>query len=235
MIFIPPGEYSVGTDEKEPESLGKEFGTREEQIFENARPRHQVKVNGFYIDKYEVTNEKYNSFVKQTGIQPPPTWENNGMYYDGRENHPVTSVSWYFASDYCQWAGKRLPTEIEWEISARGSKENIYPWGNVFDKNKANLDLQDTLPVGSMPEDKSFFDIYDMGGNVSEWTDSWYKPYPGAKMESKYFGELYKVVKGGTGSLVGHYNLAIFDSRSYSRIFYPPDGLGVDVGFRCAK
>ncbi|MFQ5559705.1 MAG: formylglycine-generating enzyme family protein, partial [Nitrospinota bacterium] len=164
MVFIPEGEFIRGTDRVDENSFGKDFGTREEKLFENAKPQKKVFLKGYYIDKYEVTNEEFEKYVMQTGILPPATWEDKGKYYPGREKHPVNAIDWYTADRFCKWAGKRLPGEFEWEKAARGPAGNKYPWGNTFDIKKSNLDLQDTIDVGSMAGDKSYYGVYDMAG-----------------------------------------------------------------------
>lgn len=234
MVFVPSGIFIIGSDETDSNALGKEFGLREKRFFENEKPVREIHLNGFYIDKYEVTNVDYKLFIIETDHEPPPNWE-DPAYLQEREKHPVNAVSWHDADEYCQWTGKRLPTEEEWEKAARGPNGNKFPWGNEFDESKANLNLGDTVPVGSKPGDKSFYGLYDMGGNLTEWTSSWYKPYPGSPLQSKYFGEIYKVVRGSAGSLEGHYNIGSINSRASYREYYPPSGKGIDVGFRCAK
>ncbi len=233
MVHIPAGTFIIGSDDEDTNLLAKDFGAREKKFFENEKPARKINIKGFHIDKYEVTNNDYKLFIFKTGHEPPPNWE-DPEYLQAREMHPVSAVSWFDASEYCKWTGKRLPTEEEWEKSARGTNGNKYPWGNNFDVKKANLNKGDTVPVGNVPEDKSFYGVYDMGGNVTEWTDSWYKPYPGSTFQSKYFGEVYKVVKGAAGSLEGHYNMGSINARGSFREYYPPTGKGVDVGFRCA-
>ena len=233
MVYIPSGEFLIGSDDKDTESLSKEFGARE-TFFENEEPARKIFLKGFYIDKFEVTNENYKSFISQTGYFPPPRWE-NGTYLTGRETHPVKNVSWFDANSYCKWAGKRLPTEEEWEKAARGPNGNIYPWGNEYNKEKANLTIGDTLPVGSMLEDKSFYGVYDMAGNLKEWTLSWYKNYPGSTLKSEFLGEKFKVIRGTAGNIVGHYNLPNIFSRASYRSFFFLNRKVEDIGFRCAK
>lgn len=234
MVYIPQGDFIIGSDDIDENSLGKEFGSRDGKFFENEKPVRKINLKGFYIDKFEVTNKDYKPFIVKTEHEPPPNWE-DGAYPPDHEMHPVNAISWFDAIEYCTWSGKRLPTEEEWEKAARGPDGNRYPWGKVYDGNKANLDKGDTVPVGSMPEDKSFYGVYDMGGNLTEWTNSWYLPYPNSTLQSRYFGEMYKVVRGGAGSLEGHYSLGSIYARNSFREYYPPSGKGIDVGFRCAK
>lgn len=234
MVYIPAEEFIIGSNDMDVNALAKEFGAKQSVYFENEKPMRTIYLGSFYIDKFETTNEEYKLFISKTGRKPPIKWV-NGTYPTGKAKHPVVNVTWYDADIYCKWMGKRLPEEEEWEKTARGPKGNKYPWGNEFDIKKGNFTTGDTLPVGNMIEDKSFYGVYDMGGNVMEWTSSWYNPYPNSTLQSKDFGENNRVIKGGYGSVVGHYNLGSFYSRGPFRNYFPPTGKGVDVGFRCAN
>jgi len=234
MVYIPSGEFIMGSEDVDTEGLAKEFGERKVRYYEDEKPMRKIFLKGFYIDKYEVTNMEYKAFIAATGYPPPPTWEKD-MYPNGKANHPVNNVTWFDAHAYCTWAGKRLPIEEEWEKAARGPNGNKYPWGNEYDEKNANLNKGTTVPVGSYKIDKSYYGVYDMGGNVMEWVDDWYKPYPGNKTENKDFGETSRILRGGSGSVLGHYIIGKVYARSSFRHYYLPGGAGDDGGIRCAK
>lgn len=221
MVTIPAGEFLMGADDKE----------------DDERPSHTVSVEAFEIDIYEVTNAEFAFFVEQTGYVTeaekagePETWRTYAT--EGREAHPVVKVTWADAEAYCRWVGKRLPTEAEWEKAARGTDGRIYPWGNDWDPAKANSresGYRGTLVVGSLPDGASPYGVMDMAGNVWEWTADWYQAYPGSDMTSPYFGEQYRVTRGG-----GWFSDA-FHLRTANRSATAPEARNDDLGFRCAR
>lgn len=178
MIYIPAGSFLMGSDESR----------------ENERPAHTVYVAAFYIDRYPVTNEEYKRFVDATGYPVPyyeVEWANLEEYnWDpetrtpppGKERHPVVLVRWEDAQAYAAWAGKRLPTEAEWERAARGTDGRRWPWGNEFVLGRCNTretGINGTTPVDQYsPLGDSPAGVADMVGNVWEWTSSLFRPYP---------------------------------------------------------
>lgn len=179
MLYVPGGEFIMG-------NAGGD-------IFE--RPPHLVSVKPFFIDQYEVTCADYARFVEQTGHAPPPGWR-DGQYPQGSASRPVTNVTWDDAVAYAKWANKRLPTEEEWEFAARGTDGRLYPWGKEWQAGMANVGSGGLADVGVF-KGVSPFGVYDMAGNVWEWTADDLRPYPGAQLPTVTQGVL-KVIRGGS-------------------------------------
>ena len=220
MVMVPAGPFTMGSDSDDAEDA----------------PAHSVDLPAFEIDKFEVTNDDFALFVDATGYQTAS--EGSGgqswrKYAEGKGNHPVVKVTWNDASAFCEWAGKRLPTEEEWEKAARGDDGRAYPWGNDFDASKANVKdtgLRSTTAVGSFPDGASPYGAEDMGGNVWEWTATWFKAYPGGADDNPYYGERFRVTRGG----------AWFEEAPQVTVFNrnaadPNITANDDLGFRCVR
>ena len=197
MVYVHQGWFLMGSTEKDGR-IGMTVGVDE-------LPQHKVYLKVYYIDKYEVTVAEFKRFLDATTRTPPRIWteeEWRRIYPSPGEDHPMNGVSWYDADAYCRWVGKRLPTEAEWEKAARGTDGRQWPWGNdpnLPSRVRANTQEAGvgwTMPVGSYPEGVSPYGVYDMAGNVMEWTSSWYQPYPGSTLQRESFGEKYKILKG---------------------------------------
>ncbi len=178
MVLIPAGEFLMGSSEEDVEQFLIEFIYRRPSRFENEQPQHVVYLDAFYIDKYEVTNAQYKRFLDETG-RMPPLYLNDDLY--NQPDQAVMAVTWEDAAEYARWAGKRLPTEAEWEKAARGTDGRIWPWGDEWDNTLLNANdvgavdgYVYTAPVGSYPEGVSPYGVHDMAGNVWEWTADWY-------------------------------------------------------------
>ncbi|MBT7191079.1 MAG: SUMF1/EgtB/PvdO family nonheme iron enzyme [Anaerolineae bacterium] len=169
MVLIPAGEFTMGSDYADDE-----------------KPIHQVFLDDYYIDVYEVTNAAYNACVEAGGCLSPQEKDSSARadYFENPEfaDFPVIQVDWHMATSYCEWRGANLPTEAIWEKAARGSVSPpiTYPWGETLDETFANFqqNIGDTSAVGSYEKGKSVYGVYDLAGNVWEWVSSLYQPYP---------------------------------------------------------
>ena len=221
MVLVPAGEFTMGSDK----------GDDDEQ------PIHRVFLDSFYMDKFEVTNGRFAKFVE--AIQSEPPWgfadKETPVVHSDR---PVRWVNWMEAMGYCLWAGKRLPTEAEWEKAARGTDGRVYPWGNdpptaahaVFGLKEG----ADTVsPIGNRDKGKSPYGVHDLAGNLYEWTTDWYDEEfytknPAINPRGPVEGAA-KVQRGGS-YINNPYRL-----RSSFRTKGDPTEHDPNVGFRCAQ
>ena len=254
MVQIPAGKfwmgraYTIYTDSADLVPIDKL----------DDRPANNIYVDAFYIDKYEATNTDYAKFLQATGGKPPWHWP-QGKIEAGKEKLPVYNVNWFDATAYCKWAGKRLPTEAEWEKAARGGLDrNRYAWGDAdvdFTEKyiqapqghgtlkgeplPARLSGTDAMPVGSFKPNG--YGLYDMIRNVREWVNDWYDANYYAFMPKKNpqgpeTGR-YRGVRGGgwldepPNTIGGPSDINTVDTRDFS----DPELRATTIGFRCAK
>ena len=234
MVLVPVGEFVMGND----------YGDADE------RPAHRVSVKAYFIDRYEVTNDRYAAFLNEMGnpLEGGAHWifidsqdcrieEKEGKFVpeQGYGDHPVVKVTYFGADAYAKWAGKRLPTEAEWEKAARGGLVGKqYPWGEDIDTTKANYGRKrmGTTPVGILPPNG--LGLYDMAGNAAEmvsdyYADRYYRQSPTADPKGPELGEV-RVIRGGSwlSDIVG--------VRVFAREAGPIPYVSLpNVGFRCAK
>lgn len=193
VVHIPAGEFVMGSD-----------NARSDE-----RPQHQVYLDAFELDRFEVTNAQYRRFVIATHRAPPRYWSEID-FPSGQARYPVVGVSWDDADAYCAWVNKRLPTEAEWEKACRGAAGRVYPWGDDWVPRRANVDVTTRAPqtgdqvwetawnslrtsaaspglkpVGAFPEGASPYGAMDLVGNASEWTADWYNWSDYAAMPSR--------------------------------------------------
>ena len=257
MLLIKAGTFSMGGME---EDLAH-FPRKEYLNYLAERPRHTVSISAFYMDKFEITQAQYTRFldhIEQTGDrsmdhpEQPDNLDHRQRYINSEmtaPQQPVVGINWYDAYAYCNWAGKRLPTEAEWEYAARGPGDTYrkYPWGNEAPNeggiSRANIRSTQSpepdghryaAPVGSYPDGASPFGIMDMAGNAEEWVHDWlnfqyYEKTEGAKDPQGPLGGNNKIIKGGSyGSDPYHVRIA---TRLYGAR-HPKTEL---LGIRCAQ
>jgi len=230
MVLIPAGEFTMGEDSAEAK--------------DDEKPPHNVYLSDFYIDRYEVTNRQYRKFIQATGHRVPyvekqwaePYNWHGSSYPEGKGDYPVVLISWDDAMAYARWAGKRLPSEAEWEKAARsGLVGKKYPWGDTIGFNRASYDKglirrRTLTPVGNYSPNS--FGLYDVAGNVWEWCLDWYdeeyyRVSPGRNPDGAEKG-LYRVLRGGSWINTEKY------LRCSHRGKNVPDYRSYTLGFRCA-
>ena len=223
MILIPAGGFIMGEQTPAPDRLSQQT----------------IYLPAFYIDQYEVTNSQYEEFILDDGYQNGDYWSKAGWQFIqtnkidrplGLEralynapNQPVVGVSWHEAQAFSKWAGKRLPTEAEWEKAARGADGRTYPWGNEMDWKRVGYHLanQRTWDVGSYPEGKSPYGVHDCASNVAEWVAD-------TQNQTDSSRPLH-VIRGGAWGAVR------FEMQCTHRAFDKPEYRGLRIGFRCAQ
>ena len=224
MVHVPAGDFLMGDDAGE----------------EDERPAHRVLVDGFYLDRTEVTQEAYARCVAARACAAAARYEDPTS-----PRHPVVGVSWHDAAAYCRFAGKRLPTEAEWEKAARGTDGRPYPWGSEPDCRRANYGnfqgegaCEERNPghpvaVGSHPEGRSPYGADDLAGNVWEWVADWY--------DFDYYRRAPRQNPAGPPagegrSLRGGACCSMFVwPRAANRLRFAPSYRDADIGFRCAR
>ncbi len=238
-VLIPEGPFLMGSNR--------------ERTSDQNKPQHTVELPAYKIDKYPVTNAQYARFVADADYRTPLDWP-EGRIPPGAEKLPVTMVSWYDASNYCQWAGKRLPREAEWEKAARGTDGRRWPWGDHMDASRLNTyySIGSATEVTRFPQGASPYGVMDMAGNVSEWTADDFLPYTGSSAPPELFqGKIgvaksaedralkvvdlvgvdakYKVLRGGS------WKSDPFSTATYHRNYSWPHYASDFFGFRCAS
>jgi formylglycine-generating enzyme required for sulfatase activity len=227
LVYVPSGKFSMGVSDLNPEAEADE------------NPQHSVYLDAFWIDQTEVTTAMYTRCVQSEACRLPedassasrPAYYGNALY----EDYPVIYISWEDASAYCAWAGRRLPSEAEWEKAARGTDGLIYPWGDTApDPSLLNFDdrANDTTEVGKFPSGASPYGALDLAGNVYEWVQDWYQggyyySSPVRNPTGPDWGD-DRVVRGGSWDSVAR------NVRASNRNWGVPDGESSDIGFRCA-
>lgn len=222
MVLIPAGEFTMGMDKD-----GADYN-----------PAHKVKIDSFYLDRHEVTNAEYYKFCQETGYKLPETW-GTAIFRSGLDfpDFPVTGINWYDAGKYAAWAGKRLPTEAEWEYAARGGLiDQPYPNGADW-KVERRVNVLDSGWINLIVEVESFdsngYGLYNMSGNVWEWTadnynDEYYTESPGDNPKGPERGFI-KSIRGGS------WHSGSMCKRVYFRRGLPGNWVDFAVGFRCAR
>jgi formylglycine-generating enzyme required for sulfatase activity len=227
LVYVPAGPFLMG-------SLATDTSAYPDEV-----PQHTVTLDAYWIDRTEVTTAQYALCVAAGACKPPRKFTSNSHdhYYNTPTyaDFPVIFVDWQDAQNYCQWAGRRLPTEAEWEKAVRGPDGQIYPWGNQApDGTQVNFNdqLQDVSAVDKYPAGASLYGVLDLAGNVWEWTADWYgSKYYAASPESNPTGPdsgTQKVLRGGS------WLYSAEGLRGSYRYAKAPTFFNYEIGFRCA-
>ena len=233
MALISEGVFVMGSHKSLLELDPGDLFNTDRHALGPENPAHQVRLDSFFIDMYEVTNADFMKYTKSTQTRKPRFWDDPDF---NNPRQPVVGISWKEAQAYCKWRDGRLPTEAEWEKASRGKRSVIYPWGNEPpDSTKLNYDEENrkTTSVGSYEAGKSDYGVYDLSGNVSEWVYDWHlaefylfssKANPLGPEKGQY-----KVIRGGNWR-----NNASDVNLTY-RNATVPSVRNRTVGFRCAQ
>jgi eukaryotic-like serine/threonine-protein kinase len=244
MVEIPAGEFRMGLDLGQQASLINQASlgrlTGEEES-----PQFTLSSRSFYIDQTPVTNAEYKKFLDAYPERAVPyvdnivlrayNWDQATRTFPAQQDHlPVVLVTWHDAVAYCQWAGKRLPTESEWEKAARGTDGRLWPWGNEWDSSKVSPGEPGTtrIPaVGQSPAGSSPFGVLDTVGIIWQWTSSLDKPYPYHSNDGREGQNTpgLRVTRGGAWGFTANVN------RTTTRNPFDPSAASLSIGFRCAQ
>jgi len=229
MLYVPQGKFWMGCSKD-----------NDSECNPDETPYREVNLKDFYIDKYEVTVNQYDECVQAGKCAPPGDGALCNHGKKDRPDHPVNCIDWNQAKSYCEWAGKRMPTEAEWEKAARGTDGRKYPWGKenascdntIMTGNGIGCGKNSTWPVGSKPKGKSAFGAMDMAGSVWEWVADFYgENYKGLPTDNPPgpSSGLYRVLRGG--SWVNYANSMRSATRNKGEVTFKDPSYGV----RCAK
>jgi formylglycine-generating enzyme required for sulfatase activity len=238
MVFVPAGSFVRGSSDEQISAWTSACGSScRSYEFTDEAPQRAITLDSYFIDRTEVTVAQFKEFVDNTGYLTTAEQKGDAVQYTwrafdapDRQNHPVRWMTWDDANAYCQWAGKRLPTEAEWEKAARGEDGRTWPWGNSWDD--ARVPHGDTAPVDGFANGASPYGALGMAGNVWEWVADWYEAlYYGASPDSNPLGPAPsndKVLRGGG------FNNVDWALQSANRHHGGVQGYSNDHGFRCA-
>jgi serine/threonine protein kinase/formylglycine-generating enzyme required for sulfatase activity len=220
MVAVPAGEFEMGDNNHEADE----------------KPQHKVTLPSYYIDKYEVTNAQYKKFCDATRRAYPPNPPFDPGYFTTKSDYPVLGVTFEEALAYASWAGKRLPTEEEWEKAASwdpvARRKRQYPWGDEFTTNRANIATGHLVPVSEETGDLSFYGVLNMAGNAAEWVDAPYKAYAGNQTQDPDYNRDERVMRGGTFFAASKPDEARTSYRNHLPRVFPKD-FSAPVGMRC--